>query len=128
MGLVIGLVVGVGGTYLVLRPPWAKHDTAPAETEQVAEAPTGDAGVGKPKKKRHGGGGHRPAGAGGVNAASPDGRPVEVTSLRELVTTGLFDKVPNEVQGYMNQTSMGHGREWLRQEAERLKKSTQSKH
>ena len=69
MGLVIGLVVGVGGTYLVLRPPWAKHDTAPADTEQVAEAPTGDAGVGKPKKKRRGGGGHRPTGAGGQNFA-----------------------------------------------------------
>ena len=40
--------------------------------------------------------GHRPAGAGGVNAASPDGRPVEVASLRELAPTGLFDKVPAE--------------------------------
>ena len=40
--------------------------------------------------------GHRPAGAGGVNAASPDGRPVEVASLRELSATGLFDRVPDE--------------------------------
>ncbi|MEO7363862.1 MAG: GAF domain-containing protein [Gemmatimonadaceae bacterium] len=40
--------------------------------------------------------GHRPAGAGGVNAASPDGRPVEVASLRDLAPIGLFGKVPNE--------------------------------
>ena len=55
--------------YLALRPPWASHDTAPAETDQVAEAPTGDAGVGKPKKKRGGRGGRRPAGGGGQNFA-----------------------------------------------------------
>jgi two-component system NtrC family sensor kinase len=40
--------------------------------------------------------GHRPAGAGGVNSASPDGRPVEVTSLRELAPPALYDRVPNE--------------------------------
>lgn len=53
----------------------------------------------------------------------------ELKVMREwaLKSNGDFDKVPKEVQGYMNQTSMGHGREWLRQEAERLKKSTQSK-
>ena len=64
MGLVIGLVVGAGGMYLALRPPWAHHDTAPPPTDQVAQAPT-DAGVGKPTKKKRGGGGRRPSGNGG---------------------------------------------------------------
>lgn len=40
--------------------------------------------------------GHRPSGNGGVNAAAPDGRPVEVTTLRELAPESLHDKVPNE--------------------------------
>lgn len=71
MGLVIGLVVGAGGMYLALRPPWASHDTAPAQANQVAEAPTGDAGVGKPKKKKRGGG-RRPAGGGQNFAGGED--------------------------------------------------------
>jgi hypothetical protein len=69
MGLVIGVVVGAGGMYLALRPPWASHDTAPVEAQAVAEAPTGDAGVGKTRKKKRGGGGRRPAGGGGQNFA-----------------------------------------------------------
>lgn len=40
--------------------------------------------------------GHRPSGTGGVNAAAPEGRPVEVASLRELAPESLYDKVPNE--------------------------------
>ncbi len=40
--------------------------------------------------------GHRPLGTGGVKAASPDGRPVEVTTLRDFAPEALFDKVPNE--------------------------------
>jgi hypothetical protein len=62
MGLVIGLVVGAGGMYLALRPPWANHDTAPPTDNVVASAPS-DAGVGsaKGKKKRV----RRPAGTGG---------------------------------------------------------------
>lgn len=52
MGLVIGLIVGAGGMYLVLRAPWAAHGTPPAASDQVAEARS-DAGVaGKPKKKK----------------------------------------------------------------------------
>jgi hypothetical protein len=62
MGLVIGLVVGAGGMYLALRPPWAGHGTAPSNgSAVVAEAP-GDAGVPKGKKLK---GGHRWAGGGG---------------------------------------------------------------
>jgi hypothetical protein len=64
MGLVIGLVVGAGGMYLALRPPWAGDDTAAVESEQIAEAPS-DAGVGKTKKKKRGGGGRRPGATGG---------------------------------------------------------------
>ncbi|MEO7360801.1 MAG: ATP-binding protein, partial [Gemmatimonadaceae bacterium] len=40
--------------------------------------------------------GHRPSGNGGVNAAAPDGRPVEVTTLHELAPESLHDKVPND--------------------------------
>lgn len=40
--------------------------------------------------------GHRPSGNGGVNSSAPDGRPVEVTTLRELAPESLHDKVPNE--------------------------------
>jgi hypothetical protein len=73
MGLVIGLVVGAGGMYVALRPPWASHDTAPAQVDQVAEAPTGDAGVGKPKKKKRAGGARRPnTGGGGSFAGGED--------------------------------------------------------
>jgi hypothetical protein len=63
MGLVIGLIVGAGGMYLALRPPWAGQGTAPSNgSAVVAEAP-GDAGVAKTKKKKGrrwtgGGGGH----------------------------------------------------------------------
>lgn len=40
--------------------------------------------------------GHRPMGTGGVKAVSPDGRPVEVATLRDLAPEGLLDRVPNE--------------------------------
>ena len=64
MGLVIGLIVGAGGMYLALRPPWAGEATVPSDAGVVASAP-GDAGVAKRKKKRRpggGGGGHQPGG------------------------------------------------------------------
>ncbi|MGE0872583.1 MAG: hypothetical protein AB7P03_28775 [Kofleriaceae bacterium] len=52
VGIVIGLVVGAGGMYLALRPPWAQTPSLPAATSPVAIAPA-DAGVPtKPKKKR----------------------------------------------------------------------------
>jgi hypothetical protein len=54
LGLVIGLVVGAGGMYLALRPPWGGGATtqAPIDAGPVASIP-GDAGTGaKPKKKR----------------------------------------------------------------------------
>jgi hypothetical protein len=70
MGLVIGLVVGAGGMYLALRPPWARHDTAASRPEQVATAPS-DAGVAKPtRKRRHGG--RRPASGGQSFAGGED--------------------------------------------------------
>jgi hypothetical protein len=58
LGLVIGLVVGAGGMYLALRPPWGGGATAqvPIDAGVVSQAP-GDAGTAKPKKKRR-----RPAG------------------------------------------------------------------
>jgi hypothetical protein len=65
MGLVIGLIVGAGGMYLALRPPWAGQGTEPSSgSAVVAEAP-GDAGVAKGKKKkggRRGGGVRQPGG------------------------------------------------------------------
>ena len=51
-GLAIGLVVGAGAMYLVLRPPWGGGDaSAPVDAGVVAKAPT-DAGTGKQKPKR----------------------------------------------------------------------------
>jgi hypothetical protein len=60
LGLVIGLVVGAGGMYLALRPPWGggAATTTPIDAGPVAQVP-GDAGpVAKVKKKRR-----RPAGS-----------------------------------------------------------------
>jgi hypothetical protein len=52
LGLVIGLVVGAGAMYLVLRPPWGGGATAPTDAAVVAIA-TPDGGVTKkPTKKR----------------------------------------------------------------------------
>src|SRR5207302_861342 len=48
--------------YLVLRPPWAGHGTAPGDAAVIAAAP-GDGGAKKPGKKRVVR--RRPAGSGG---------------------------------------------------------------
>jgi two-component system NtrC family sensor kinase len=40
--------------------------------------------------------GHRPPGTSGVDAASPDGRPFEVASLRHLAPADILESVPNE--------------------------------
>lgn len=55
--------------YLALRPPWASPTTEPAQSTEVAEAPS-DAGVGKPKKKKRGGG--RRASRGGAQPGGDD--------------------------------------------------------
>jgi hypothetical protein len=69
IGLVIGALVGAGGMYVALRPPWASHDTPPTVAPVVAAAPV-DAGVGKPKHKR---GGHRSGrGAGGATQSGDE--------------------------------------------------------
>jgi hypothetical protein len=52
LGLVIGLVVGAGGMYLALRPPWGGRGTAPHDAGVVVEYVPPDAGTSKPKKKR----------------------------------------------------------------------------
>lgn len=48
----------------------------------------------------------------------------EAKVMREWArkTGGDFDKLPPDVQQFINQVSMGHGREWLRKEAERQQK------
>jgi hypothetical protein len=52
IGLVIGVVLGAGAMYLVLRPPWAPRTHAPpADSPPVVLVP-GDAGVPHPKKRR----------------------------------------------------------------------------
>ncbi|MBA3455432.1 MAG: hypothetical protein H0T42_20235 [Deltaproteobacteria bacterium] len=52
LGIVIGLIVGAGGMYLVLRPPWGGAAvTTPSDAGVVSMAPA-DAGSGKPKKKK----------------------------------------------------------------------------
>ena len=59
LGLVIGLVVGAGGMYLGLRPPWGGHAAAPQDAATVASAPGDGGSATKPKKKR--GPRHRPS-------------------------------------------------------------------
>jgi hypothetical protein len=71
IGLVIGVVLGAGAMYLVLRPPWAPHThPPPADSPPVVMVP-GDAGVPHPKKRRR----PRPAASPGQPAgpASADG-------------------------------------------------------
>jgi len=53
LGIVIGLIVGAGGMYLVLRPPWGGGAVAtPVDAGVVSMAPA-DAGTGaRPKKKK----------------------------------------------------------------------------
>jgi hypothetical protein len=52
IGLVIGVALGAGAMYLVLRPPWAPRTHAPpADSPPVVLVP-GDAGVPHPKKRR----------------------------------------------------------------------------
>lgn len=51
LGLFIGLVVGAGAMYLVLRPPWAGGAAPPRDAGVIASAPT-DGGMAKTKKKR----------------------------------------------------------------------------
>jgi hypothetical protein len=60
VGLVIGLVLGAGAMYLVLRPPWA-GGAAPVVDAGVVATAKPDAGA-KPRGKhpRSGGGGHTP--------------------------------------------------------------------
>jgi hypothetical protein len=54
LGIVIGLIVGGGGMYLALRPPWGIETAAvPADAATVATAPNDAGGSGtKVKKKR----------------------------------------------------------------------------
>jgi hypothetical protein len=53
IGLVIGVALGAGAMYLVLRPPWAHMGThaPPPDSPPVVMVP-GDAGVPHPKKRR----------------------------------------------------------------------------
>jgi hypothetical protein len=50
VGLVIGLAVGAGATYLALRPPWGTAASPASDATAIAEQPT-DAGVAKPATK-----------------------------------------------------------------------------
>jgi hypothetical protein len=79
LGLVIGLVVGAGGMYLALRPPWGGHATAPPDAGPVASVPV-DAPPAKPKKKRR-----RPAGT--PNAQNPGGDDTDEPEPQPIVLT-----------------------------------------
>jgi hypothetical protein len=68
LGLGIGLVVGAGGMYLTLRPPWSGGGAASPPDPVVAAAPPDGGVAGKPKPKR------RPGRRGGtVEAGTADG-------------------------------------------------------
>jgi hypothetical protein len=66
IGLVIGVALGAGAMYLVLRPPWAHRLTPqPADRPPVVVVPA-DAGAPHSKKRR------RPRPAGATAAAGPE--------------------------------------------------------
>jgi hypothetical protein len=53
LGLGIGLVVGAGGMYLTLRPPWGGGGAAAPPDDGVVAAPAGSgSAAGKPKPRR----------------------------------------------------------------------------
>jgi hypothetical protein len=73
IGLVIGVVLGAGAMYLVLRPPWALRTHAPpADSPPVVMVP-GDAGVPHPKKRRRPRPATSPGQPAGPATASADG-------------------------------------------------------
>ncbi|HEX3480509.1 MAG TPA: hypothetical protein VHT91_36075 [Kofleriaceae bacterium] len=73
IGLVIGVVLGAGAMYLVLRPPWAPRTHAPpADSPPVVMVP-GDAGVPHPKKRRRPRAATSPGQPAGTATAGPDG-------------------------------------------------------
>jgi hypothetical protein len=61
IGLVIGVALGAGAMYLVLRPPWAPRAATQPSAGPPVVVVTPDAGVPRPKKKRRT---HPPAAAG----------------------------------------------------------------
>lgn len=52
LGLVIGLLVGAGAMYLVLRPPWGGHGTVTTTDAGTVAAAPADAGVKRKKRRR----------------------------------------------------------------------------
>jgi hypothetical protein len=82
LGIVIGLVVGAGGMYLALRPPWGGGAIAtPVDAGVVALAPS-DAGSGtRPKKKKR-----RPAGTVAAPGAPGDEEYEEETEPLPVLT------------------------------------------
>lgn len=77
VGLLLGIIVGAGGMYLTLRPPWGGGGAAPPPDASIVAAVPPDAGApkAKPKPKRRGGGAARPgpgaAGEGEGDAPEP---------------------------------------------------------
>jgi hypothetical protein len=71
IGLVIGAIVGAGGMYVALRPPWTSHDTPPPIAPVVAAASV-DAGVAAKPKHKHGGGHHATAHAPGQTTSGDE--------------------------------------------------------
>jgi hypothetical protein len=76
--------------YLALRPPWASDVTAPSDAGVVASAPS-DGGVGKKKKRRPGGGPHRP-GPGGEDEDWINSGGGEETEPQKLVQLSAADR------------------------------------
>jgi hypothetical protein len=77
LGVAIGLVLGVTGTYLGLERPW-RGDAAAVEVASEAPTESRDAGVPTKKKPRRRGGGARAGGTAG------DGEPYELEPEIEL--------------------------------------------
>lgn len=79
IGLVIGLAVGAGAMYLVLRPPWGPRVATVASGGPPVVIVSNDAGVAKPKKPRK-----RSRAAGNQAAPQPGDGELEAPELPPL--------------------------------------------
>jgi hypothetical protein len=87
IGLVIGVALGAGTMYLVLRPPWAPRvATQPSDGPPVVVVAP-DAGVSRPKKRKR----PRPPGA-AQPATSQDGQGDGQTDEPALATLSTADR------------------------------------
>jgi hypothetical protein len=107
-GLVIGLAIGAGAMYLVLRPPW-EHRAQTVRSEGTPVVIVSDAGVAKPKPKQRR---SRPAGsAGAAQADHGDPEPEEIAPLRLVAADRALEWRGDDVALPAQNIDMAGGRE-----------------